>query len=257
MFDNVLSVIELVKHLRKTCAWTASQTLASLAPQTLEETYELVDAIEQQDISEIQSELGDLLYHVIFYCQIAEEQGHFQFSDIAHDVLIKHEERMPSEIDRADLDVKGVSDYWDEQKRKQLSAQSSILDGVAKSIPALMRAIKLQNRAAKVGFDWPTIQPVFDKIQEEIDELQEEIVHGDSKDRITEEYGDVLFAVSNLARHLDIEPESALRAANEKFTKRFQFIESRARAEVKHVTQLSLQEMEAYWEESKNLDKKP
>jgi len=250
MLDKALEVIDLIKKLRKTCAWTSSQTWKSLAPQTLEETYELVDAIEQNDVDEIKSELGDLLYHTLFYCEIAEEQGLFTFSDIAHDVIVKHDERLPPEALRASLDAEGVNTYWDQQKIKQLSEQDSLLSGIAKSIPALMRAIKLQNRAAKVGFDWPTIPPVYAKIREELAELEE----ASTPEEQREEYGDLLFVVANLARHLNLDPETTLREANEKFTHRFQYIEQRARESNQNLNQLSLEEMEAYWDESKNID---
>lgn len=251
MIDQALEVIALIKKLRKTCPWTAAQTWKSLSPQTLEESYELMDAVEQQDVDEVKSELGDLLYHTLFYCEIAEEQGLFTFSDIAKDVIEKHDERLPPEALRTTLDAEGVNTYWEQQKIQQLASQESILDGIAKAIPALMRAIKLQNRAAKVGFDWPNAKPVLSKIKEEIGELEDAIVNPQHHHHLEEEYGDLLFVVANLARHLQLDPESALRAANEKFTKRFQFIEKRAKDTNQTLATLGLEKMEAFWDEAK------
>lgn len=251
MLEQAQAVIALVKHFRQTCPWTRSQTFKSLAPQTLEEAYELVDAIEQNNIEELKSELGDVFYHTVLYCAMAEEQGWFSFEDIAADTLAKHEQRMPPEELRANLDPEGVNTYWNHQKMKQLSEQESVLSGVAKTIPALMRAIKLQNRAAKVGFDWPHISMVVDKLHEELCELQEAYHTQESPSRIEEEYGDLLFVIANLGRHLQVDPELALRRANEKFTERFHYIEKQARRRNKALTDLSLEEMDAYWEEAK------
>lgn len=252
MFETLMALTSMLQLLRQQCAWTKEQTMVSLAPQTIEEAYELHDAIDQGDVDDIKSELGDLLYHIVFYTQIAQEQGLFSFADVANVAIEKHDERMPSEQERDQYAADEVKTHWEQQKLARLQQQDSILDGVATTIPALMRAVKLQNRAAAVGFDWPDAEPVLEKVKEEFNELTDEMQHDNNQSRINEEYGDLLFVIANLARHLNIDPETALRQANQKFIQRFQSIEAQARIQQQNLNELTLEQMEQYWQQAKN-----
>lgn len=254
LFESFHKLVDYLKSLRQSdnaCAWTQAQTFQSLAPQTIEESYELTDAIERNDSEAIKSELGDLLYHIVFYAQIAEENNLFNIEDIAQNMLEKHERRLPKPEQRDQFDAAAVNAHWEKEKAKELAKQNSILEGIAKTIPALTRAIKLQNRAAKVGFDWPSALPVLDKIEEELNELKHEIQQSNDNEKIQEEYGDLLFVIANLARHLHLDPEMTLRQANEKFCQRFHFIEQQAKSENKPLSDMTLEEMEQLWRRSK------
>lgn len=247
-------LIDLLHELRSdtnACAWTQAQTLESLVPQTIEESYELAEAIESDDGKAIQSELADLLYHVLFYANIAEEKYQFTLDDMAATMIEKHQQRLPATEQRSDFDAEQTNDYWEQKKAEKLAQQDSILDGVATTLPAFTRSIKLQNRAARVGFDWPDVTPVFDKIDEEIAEVKAEIDKQAPIEAIEEELGDLLFAATNLARHLNLDPETALRKANRKFTKRFQALEAVVKDEQQDLSKLSLEQMEAIWQRVK------
>jgi len=234
------------------CEWTKSQSFASLAPMTLEEVYELVEAIEQEDVNSIKSELGDLLYHVLLYCFIAQSQALFTLDEVVSHNLEKHQHRMPDAKARQQLSAEQVNAHWQANKAKLRTQQKSVLEGVSTALPALTRAGKLQARAAQVGFDWPQAQAVIKKVHEEIKELEHEIENG-PHEKIEDEFGDVLFACVNLARHLNIDPETALRKANRKFTRRFNVLEDNAKQQKLNLNELSIDELESLWQDAKSV----
>ena len=244
------------------CPWDLEQDFSTLAPHTIEEAYEVAEAIADNDMMELKSELGDLMFQVVFYAQLAKEKGDFEFDDVITAISEKMIRRHPHVFGDQDIDSADAQTIaWEETKaleraeksKKKPSAQSA-LDGVAKTLPALSRAIKLQNRAARVGFDWPSIEPVYDKIREELDELDVEIKAGASKDRLEDEFGDILFAVVNLGRHLDLDPETALSRTNRKFTNRFQMIETELGKQGKSIDQSNLEEMDQLWDKAKETE---
>lgn len=253
--DNIQKLMAFLQALRDPetgCAWTASQSFESLAPQTLEECYELLESIEQQDNSAIKNELGDLLYHVMFYAQIAAEENLFNLDDLAASMLAKHEQRMPPKAERIKMSAEEINQYWEQAKAKAKPSASGLLDNIPKHLPALTRANKLQQRAASVGFDWDNLDDVTAKIHEELGELQQELQQNTSTQAIRDEAGDLLFAVINLIRHLDIDPEAALRSSNDKFQKRFQHIENTLKSQGKTLAEASLDTMEQLWQQAKN-----
>lgn len=233
----------LMDRLRAECPWDREQSFETIAPYTVEESYEVMDAIERRDMADLKNELGDLLFQVLFHAKMASEIDAFDFEDVCNGLVEKMVRRHPHVFAGGD-----VPD-WDTIKaaERQGSGQSRTLDGVAKSLPALMRAEKLQKRAAKRGFDWPDTQGPVEKLREEIEEVSQ-AVKAQSQDEIQAEVGDLLFSVVNLARKLKVEPEAALRQANAKFTCRFNAVEDRADAELET---LSLDEMEALWQAAK------
>jgi MazG family protein len=259
---DIHSLLKIMQQLRDPdggCPWDRDQTYESLVPYTLEEAYEVADAIARKDIEDMRDELGDLLFQVVFYAQIAREQGEFDFNDIANAISEKLIRRHPHVF--GDENVKDADEQtrlWEEHKlaERQKKADSenrshSVLEGISISLPALMRAQKLQRRAARVGFDWPEIAPVMDKVQEELQECRDAIKEKESYEAIQEEIGDLLFSCVNLARHADIDAETALRDANEKFTGRFNRIEAALAEQGKTVNEASLEEMDALWEKCK------
>ena len=249
--QTVSQLITLLNDLRdKNCAWTQQQTLDTLAPQTLEECYELTDAIARKDISAIKSELGDLLYHVLFYAKICEEQGWFDLNDMAQVMIDKHLERMPSESELARMDAEQVNEIWQQKKQAQLQATESILGDVPTTMPASMQALKLQSRAAKVNFDWPSITGVLNKVDEELAETKDALKQGEKK-HIEHEIGDLLFACINLARHANVDAELVLQQCNQRFRQRFNYIEQHCQAHNKTINKLSLTELEALWQQAK------
>jgi MazG family protein len=236
------------------CPWDLQQTFATVAPYTVEEAYEVADAIERGDLDDLKDELGDLLLQVVFHARIAEEQGSFVFDDVANAICDKMIRRHPHVFGDVKIEsAEAQSNAWDDIKageRAQKAGLTSVLDDVPNGLPALTRAVKLSKRAARVGFVWPTTQGVLDKLHEEVGELEHEIRAGDAA-KARDELGDLLFVCANLARDLDIDPEDALRAANAKFTRRFQFIEA-ALARVGRSPETSdLKEMEALWLDAK------
>lgn len=267
---NLCELVQLIKTLRLSesegCAWTKQQNFSSLSNHTLEEAYEIVDAIEQGDPNALCAELGDMLYHVIFYAQIAEEQGLFNLNSVAQTMLKKHEERRPKNSHV--MDAVSVNLHWQSRKKALLETKpqpsTGLLDDITPHLPALIRAAKLQERAACVGFDWTSLSPVINKIQEEWDELQHELqpilgsdtrkimLSANQKMRITEELGDLLFTCVNLARHLEIAPEIALRNTNQKFIRRFRSVEKEAEKQGRSLDSFSLEEMDAIWNQSKD-----
>lgn len=248
---GVIKLIRELRHSAAACPWTKSQTFESLIPQTIEEAYELADAIESKDVAAIKSELSDMLYHIIFYSELAEEQGLFTLEEIANATLEKHHRRMPSTDIRLKFSPEEVNEYWEKSKAKEKPPQESILSGIAKNLPAITQATKLQNRAARVGFDWKTVAPIFEKIAEEVAELQHEIAINAPMETVQMELGDIFFACVNLARKLNIEPETALRQCNNKFARRFQYIEKILRQQNRKIEETPLEELELLWEEAK------
>ncbi len=255
----ILRLIEVMAQLRDPetgCPWDIEQNFETIAPYTIEEAYEVADAIERGDTAALRDELGDLLLQVVFHARMAEEGGDFDFAAVAAAISDKMVRRHPHVFGAEDVDsVAALSRAWEDHKAAERQAkaaekggQASVLDGVALGLPALTRAVKLQRRAARVGFDWPDILPVFDKIEEEIAELKQEIHDGAGPDRITDELGDLLFVVANLARHLETDPEAALRHANAKFLRRFQAIEARYAAAGLELTEATLEELETAWQ---------
>ena len=240
------------------CPWDIEQDFASIAPYTIEEAYEVADAIEQQDWPALQGELGDLLLQVVYHAQMAAEAGHFTLDDITRAISDKMVARHPHVFgdDTRDKSAAQQVQDWEAVKAAERAAraQGGVLDDVALGLPALMRAVKLQKRAARVGFDWPQTDQVIDKIAEEAGELREARDHL-TQDEITEEFGDLLFVMANLARHLDIDPEAALRAANAKFTRRFRAIEAALSAQNRRPEDSTLDEMDALWNAAKAAEK--
>lgn len=238
--DNLLAVMAALRTPGTGCPWDLQQTFRTIAPYTIEEAYEVADAIERGDMADLKDELGDLLLQVVYHARIAEEQKAFAFDDVAEAITEKMIRRHPHVFGSAAERAAGAAPgFWERIKAEErASAQGnetdapkpSVLDGVPEALPALTRAIKLQNKAAKVGFDWPSLAPVFDKLREELRELEDVLGGGkepSGRAKIEEEFGDLLFVVANVARHLKLDPETALRAANQKFTRRFHAIERR------------------------------
>lgn len=244
----------LMTRLRNECPWDSQQSFETIAPYTIEEAYEVDDAIQRKDMGELREELGDLLFQVVFHSKLAEEENAFDLDDVTNGLVEKMVRRHPHIFAEDSLpDAEDIN--WEKMKAAERSAkgQTSRLEGVALSLPALMRAQKLQKRAAKTGFDWPSAAPVWDKIDEEIAEVKEAIDSRD-KDEIENEIGDLLFTVVNLSRKLGVDSEIALRKANAKFTSRFQNIEHQIEtsANQKPIEAYSLDELEALWIKAKS-----
>ena len=264
---SIADLLEVMARLRdpeRGCPWDLQQHFATIAPHTLEECYELVDAIERGDFPQIRDELGDVLFQVIFYAQLGREQGRFDFGDIVHNIVEKLLRRHPhvfpqgnlnDDTARPDIAVEQVGVNWERIKQEERAQknQTSVLDDVPVALPALSRALKLQKRAARVGFDWDNWRDVLVKMDEEKAELQEAIASGD-RDEIADEMGDVLFCCVNLARFLEVDPETALRACNRKFERRFGYIERALAAQGREPQQATLEEMEALWVEAKGTE---
>ncbi len=257
--SRLLAVMAWLRDREHGCPWDIDQTFRSIAPYTLEEAYEVADAIERDDLPGLKEELGDLLLQVAYHAQMAHEAGAFDFSDVAQAIADKMVARHPHVFGDARIDTAEAQTVsWEARKAAERAASgkqadgAGTLDGVARALPALVRAEKLQKRAARVGFDWPEIGPVIDKIEEELGELRAELAAGTvDQARASDELGDVLFAVANLARHCRIDPEAALRATNEKFERRFRHIERRLAEGGRKPADATLEEMEALWQEAK------
>ena len=247
-FERLLNIMD---DLRAKCPWDKKQTMESLRHLTIEETYELGDAILSNDLQEVKKELGDLLLHIVFYAKIGSETNSFNIADVANGVCEKLIERHPHIY--GDVQVNNEEDVkrnWEKIKLKE--GNKSVLGGVPKSLPALVKATRIQDKATGVGFDWDNIDDVFAKIKEEIDELHAE-VKAQKQSNIESEFGDVLFSLINYARFLKVNPEDALERTNRKFIARFQYLEEKATAQGKSLKDMTLQEMETYWQEAKNL----
>ena len=255
----MLRLIEVMARLRNPefgCPWDIEQNFETIAPYTIEEAYEVADAIERGDKDALRDELGDLLLQVVFHARMAEEDGDFDFAAVAaaiSDKMVRRHPHVfgPDEIGSAAAQTRAWEDHKAAERQAKAAAaggRASVLDGVALGLPALTRAVKLQRRAARVGFDWPELLPVLDKIEEEIAELKAEISDQAPPERVIDELGDLFFALANLARHLDPDPEAALRHANAKFLRRFQAIEARYAAAGQELTEASLDELETAWQ---------
>ena len=260
---NLLTLMAQLRDPDTGCPWDVQQDFASIAPYTIEEAYEVADAIARGDIADLRDELGDLLLQVVFHARIAEEAGHFDFTAVAAAISDKFVRRHPHVFgDQGKISAATQSASWESLKAAERAANAaakgrpeSVLDGVPLPVPALLRAYKLQRRAARVGFDWPELAPVAAKVEEEWAELTAEIDNAGDQARLTEEVGDLLFAVVNLARHLEIDPEAALRAGNAKFERRFRAVEDGFREKGRQMAAASLEDMEVLWNAAKASEK--
>jgi len=246
-FERLLNIMD---ELREKCPWDKKQTMESLRHLTIEETYELTDAILSGNMQEIKKELGDVLLHIVFYARIASETKSFDVADVMNALCDKLISRHPHIY--GDVQVKDdeeVKQNWEKLKLKE--GNKSVLGGVPASLPSIIKALRIQDKAAQVGFDWPEVQQVWDKLDEEMLELKEETAKEQNKVKIEDEFGDLMFAMINLARHLDINPDDALERTNLKFIHRFKYIEQSAENQNKKITDFSLEEMEKYWQQAK------
>src|SRR5919109_399006 len=258
-FARLLAIMAKLRDPDGGCPWDLEQSFRTIVPHTIEEAYEVADAIEQDDMEGLKGELGDLLFQAVFYAQLAREAGTFTMADVLEALNAKMVRRHPHVFGEVEIaDAAEQTHAWERQKAEERAAAAaakgqkpSALDGVTGGLPALTRAVKLQNRAARVGFDWPEPAQVLDKIAEETAEIRKAIEERAAKDSIAEEIGDLLFALVNLARHLEIDSETALRAANRKFERRFRRVEDLLAAQGKEPAGSSLEEMEAAWVQAK------
>ena len=255
---SINKLLEIVKILRgpNGCPWDKKQTFKTLTNQLLEEAHELADALRNERITDIKEELGDLLLMVVFISQIAEEQKLFNIKDVANIISDKLIRRHPHVF--GNTKVKGVKEVltnWEKIKKEEKKERQSVLDGIPKTLPALVRAQRLQEKAARFGFEWPTYHGALEKVYEELDELKTKIENNSSQSNLEEELGDILFSLVNLARYFNISAEDALNKTNDKFYNRFHYIEQKLKEEGKGLENTSLEEMDKLWEESKNVIK--
>lgn len=255
--EKLLGIMAALRNPESGCPWDLEQRFDTIVPHTLEEAYEVAETIENGELDELCGELGDLLFQVVFYARLAEEQGLFDFAQVVDAISEKLERRHPHVFGQENVsDAEAQTHAWEAHKAQERADKSegriSVLSGIAVALPSLTRAVKLQKRAAGVGFDWPEITPIFDKIREELDEVHEEIFEENNQHRIEDEIGDLLFACTNLARHAHINPESALRRSNRKFEKRFARMESLAVEKGKRLDELDLDSWEDLWEQVKS-----
>lgn len=264
--NTLLKIMALLRDREHGCPWDIKQTFTTIAPHTLEEVYEVIDCIEQADFRHLPEELGDLLFQVVFYAQMGSEAGLFSFEDICESItnklLIRHPHVFPDSTvesfgQQSRLTPEQVEANWEKIKQAEKlklnengAASVSLLNDVPQALPALLRARKLQGRAASGGFDWQDVGSVLAKVKEEVAELEEAMAANDQK-HIEEEFGDLLFSVVNLSRHLKLNPESSLRQANNKFTQRFVLLEKMLKEQAQEMQELSLDELEAYWQRAK------
>ena len=268
---DLLHLMARLRDPQHGCPWDLQQNYASIVPHTLEEAYEVADAIESGDFDHLPGELGDLLFQVVYYSQLAREEGRFDFATVVDAITRKLVRRHPHVFPDGDLygspelprlDEAAIKQRWEEIKAEERAEkaaapeQLSLLDDVLSALPALSRAAKLQKRAAQVGFDWPEALPVVDKVREELGEVLEAMSENDPQ-AIAEELGDLLFVVVNLARHLKVDPENALRAANGKFERRFRFIEQALREAGRPIESCDLEELDGLWGEAKKAERSP
>jgi nucleoside triphosphate diphosphatase len=275
---RLLSIMAALRTPGTGCPWDLEQTFETIAPYTIEEAYEVADAIARKDLVDLKDELGDLLLQVVYHSRMAEEQGAFEFNDVAAAISNKMLRRHPHVFGTAEERTAGPRpDFWARIKAQERAetakerensgapahAANSLLSGVPIGLPALARAVKLQDKAARVGFDWPSLAPVFDKLREELAEFADVALpadprgaaDGSNRVKIAEELGDLLFVMANIARHLNIDPEAALRGANQKFTRRFAYIETRLTEDGRTPGQSNLEEMDRLWDEVRAKDK--
>ncbi|MDR6675953.1 nucleoside triphosphate pyrophosphohydrolase [Pseudomonas oryzihabitans] len=267
--DDLLHLMARLRDPQHGCPWDLQQDYASIVPYTLEEAYEVADAIAKRDFPQVRDELGDLLFQVVYYSQLGREDGHFDFAQVVDGITRKLVRRHPhvfpdgdlhGPLDLPRLDEATIKRRWEEIKAEERAEkatapeQLSLLDDVPAALPALSRAAKLQKRAANVGFDWADATPVVAKIQEELDEVREAMANGQAA-QVAEEVGDLLFVMVNLARHLRVDAEDALRQANAKFERRFRYIEEALKAQGRTPQEASLEEMDALWDAAKVAEK--
>ena len=254
---DLLAIMQKLRDPEQGCPWDKKQSFASIVPYTLEEAYEVADSIERQDMSALKGELGDLLFQVVFYSQMASEQGLFNFADVVDGVSEKLVRRHPHVFGEAQFaDTRAVNANWEAEKAKERlqkdASASSVLDDIPLAMPAMSRANKIQKRCASVGFDWDALPPVVDKVHEEIAEVLHEVAQEPRDEaKVAEELGDLLFATINLVRHLKKDPEQVLRLANQKFERRFRQVEAQISANGHSLRDVSLDEMEQVWQRVK------
>lgn len=258
--EKLLQIMAALRNPESGCPWDVGQNFKSIAAYTVEEAYEVADAIERDDMDDLKNELGDLLFQVVFHAQMASENNRFDFFDVVNEINNKLIRRHPHVFgDDNTKDAEKLYSDWEKHKKKERAEKNvvkqhvSLLDGIASAMPALRWSEKLQQRAAHHGFDWDSVEPVFDKISEEINELKAEIAIQDNQERITDEMGDVLFASVNLARHLGVNPEQALRDSNRKFISRFEIVERLLQEDGRQMEDCSVAVLEAYWRKAKKL----
>ena len=263
--NAIKELLLVMKKLRDPvdgCPWDRAQSISSIAPYTLEEAYEVVESIEDNDLEGLRDELGDLLFHIVFYAQMAEEQGDFSFKDVCEQVTAKLKRRHPHVFEeKRAIDEDTVRENWEQIKQRENQEKmakspglqsSTLLGSMGKSMPAMLRAEKLQKRAASVGFDWDQLEPVLDKVEEELAELKEEIKSRRSQQSVADEFGDLLFSCVNLGRHLDLQAEACLRQSNQKFTNRFNYLEDKLAEKGISLEEASIEQMEQLWQEAKH-----
>jgi MazG family protein len=251
--SRLLHIMARLRDPNGGCPWDLEQTFKTIAPYTIEEAYEVADAIERDDMDDLRDELGDLLFQVVFHSQMAQERGAFGFEDVVNAICDKMERRHPHVFGDARVDDAAAQTIaWEEQKRRERAQRTkSVLDDVPLALPALTRATKLGKRAAQVGFEWPDTQGALDKLTEELEELRAELAGAPDQAKISNEVGDVLFSLVNVCRYLKIDPETALRDANAKFERRFRYVEQRLAEQGLSPEQATLEQMDALWEEGK------
>lgn len=260
-YQDLVYLMQRLRDPQDGCPWDIKQTYRSIVPHTLEEVYEVIDTIEREDFAHLSEELGDLLFQVVFYAQIASDEDRFTLDDVIHQLVSKLVYRHPHVFPDGQLrsrqnqviDADQVSGQWEQLKAKEKSQTDekvSVLDDIPHALPALLRAKKLQKKAASVGFDWPDVSGVFAKAREELAELEEAVALGNSDD-IEAELGDLLFVMANLARHLKVDPEQAARSTNAKFERRFGYVEQQVLATGKDWQAFSLEQLDAFWDEAK------
>lgn len=246
-------LLQIMDELRAQCPWDKKQTFDSLRYLTIEETYELSDSIIEKDLEEMKGELGDLMLHIVFYSKIATEQGAFDVADVLEGICKKLVARHPHIYgDVVAKDAEAVKENW--EKIKLRNGKKSVLEGVPLSLPAMVKAYRIQEKARGVGFDWEEPHQVLDKVKEELEELDREIREHSLKEKIEDEFGDLLFALVNYSRFIDINPEDALERTNRKFIRRFQYLEEKARENGRILHDMSLAEMDVFWNEAKLLE---
>jgi len=260
--DRLLAIMARLRDPDGGCPWDLEQDFRSIAPYTIEEAYEVAEAIEQDDRDALRDELGDLLLQVVYHARMAEEDGDFDFEAVARGIADKMVRRHPHVFGAEEVaSAAAQTQAWEDHKAAERAARAaargerpSVLDGVSAALPGLTRAVKLQRRAARVGFDWPEPRQVLDKIEEEIGELRQELDAGAPPERVEDELGDLLFALANLARHLEVDPEAALRRCNAKFERRFRKVEARFAAEGRDLDTVGLEAMEDAWQAAKTTE---
>lgn len=251
-FKRLLNIMD---ELRAKCPWDKKQTFDSLRANTIEETYELCDAIMKKDTKEIKKELGDVLLHIVFYSKIASETNDFDIADVCNSLCDKLIFRHPHVFGEENaLNAGEVEKSWEQIKQKEKDGNKSVLAGVPDALPALIKCYRIQDKARNVGFDWKEKEDIWHKVEEELNEFKDE-VHAMNQEKMEEEFGDLLFSMINAARLYKINPENALERCNRKFIRRFNHIEKRCKEENKELSQLSLEEMDAYWDEAKKIEK--